>query len=137
VARKLREAAPADQARIASDAYTYAHLPMVAGIVLFAFGVETTLAHLDTRLSGVAATALRGGVALYLLALNAFKRLADGSLSPQRLVAAAVLLALVPAATVLPALFSLGLVALTACGLIAYENTRYAETRNRIRHELS
>jgi hypothetical protein len=36
---------------------------------------------------------------------------------------------------VLPALLSLGLVVLTACGLIGYENIRYAEIRNRIRHE--
>ena len=136
VARRLREAAPAEQARMAADAYTYSHLPMVAGIVLFAFGVETTLAHVDAHLSSVTATALCGGVSLYLLALNVFKRLASGHFSTERLVAATVLVALIPAATVLPALLSLGLVALVACGLIAYENSRHAEVRYRIRHGL-
>ena len=39
-ARVLREASPDEQVRIARDSYTYLHLPMVAGIVLFALGVE-------------------------------------------------------------------------------------------------
>ena len=36
-------------ARLALDAYSYLHLPMVAGIVLFAFGLETTLDHVGER----------------------------------------------------------------------------------------
>lgn len=136
VARKLRDAAPAEQVRIAVDAYSYAHLPMVAGILFFAFGVETTLAHRHAHLSGLAATTLSGGVALYLLALNVFMWLGGRWISTPRLVAAAILVALVPVATVLPALLSLGLVALVACGLIAYENVRYAAIRARIRHEV-
>ena len=39
-ARVLRQAPPDEQVRIARDSYTYLHLPMVAGIVLFAVGVE-------------------------------------------------------------------------------------------------
>ena len=118
------------------DAYSYAHLPMVAGILFFAFGVETTLAHRQAHLSGLAATTLSGGVALYLLALNLFMWLGIRWISTPRLVAAAVLIALVPVATVLPALLSLGLVALVTCGLIAYEDYRYATIRARIRHEV-
>jgi hypothetical protein len=38
---------------------------------------------------------------------------------------------------VLPALLSLGLVALIVCTLIGYEVRRYAETRDRIRHGMS
>ena len=78
--------------------------------------------------------ALCGGVALYLLALSAFKRRNVGSFNYPRLVAAAVLVALAPVATVLPALASLALVTGTACVLIAYEVVRYAEARQRIRH---
>ena len=55
---KLREAGPIARARIARDSYTYLHLPMVAGIVLFAFGVKTTLSHFDAHLSGVASASL-------------------------------------------------------------------------------
>jgi hypothetical protein len=52
-------------------------------------------------------------------------------------VASAALAALAPVATALPALLSLGLVALIACTLIAYEVHRYAEARDRIRHASS
>jgi low temperature requirement protein LtrA len=132
--RRLRAAPPDEQARIARDSYTYLHLPMVAGIVIFAFGVKTTLAHVHAHLHSVPAAALCGGVALYLLALSAFKRRNIGSFNYPRLVAAAVLAALAPVATTLPALVSLTLVTATACALIAYEVVRYAEARDRIRH---
>jgi low temperature requirement protein LtrA len=132
--RKLREADTDEQARMAVDSYTYLHLPMVAGIVIFAFGVKSTLAHVDAHLHDVPAVALCGGVALYLLALSAFKRRNVGSFNYPRLVATAVLLTLAPIAIVLPALLSLGLVAGITSAMIAYETRRYAEARDRIRH---
>jgi hypothetical protein len=66
--------------------------------------------------------------------LSAFKLRNIGSFNNPRIVAAAALLALAPAATALPALLSLGLVAVITCALIAYEVARYAEARDRIRH---
>ena len=132
--RVLRQAAPADQVRIARDSYTYLHLPMVAGIVLFALGTKKTLAHVGDELEAVPAVALCGGVALYLVALSALKRRNIGSFNWPRLVAAVVLAGLAPIATVVPALVALGLVAVVSCGLIAYEVVRYAEARDRIRH---
>jgi low temperature requirement protein LtrA len=132
--RKLRAAAPGERALIARDSYTYLHLPMVAGIVVFAFGVKATLVHAGSHLHGPAAAALCGGVALYFLALSSFKRRNIGSFNYPRLVAAAALTALAPAAVKLPALSSLGLVAAISCGLIAFEVRRYAEARDRIRH---
>jgi low temperature requirement protein LtrA len=132
--RKLRAAAPRERALIARDSYTYLHLPMVAGIVVFAFGVKTTLLHVSSHLHGPSAAALCGGVALYFLALSSFKRRNIGSFNYPRLVAVAALTALAPAATRLPSLVSLALVAAVACGLIAFEVRRYAEARDRIRH---
>jgi low temperature requirement protein LtrA len=132
--RKLREARAEARARIARDSYSYLHLPMLAGIVIFAFGAKTTLAHAHGHLDAVAAVGLCGGVALYLLALSTFKRRNVGSFNNPRLVAAAVLVASIPAATALPALLSLGLVTAVTCALIAYEVVRYAEARDRIRH---
>ncbi len=131
---KLREAGPAARAGIARDSYSYLHLPMVAGIVLFAFAAKTTLAHVHIHLQSVAALGLCGGVALYFLALSLFKRRNIGSFNNPRLVAAGVLIALVPAATRMPALLALALVCLIACALITYEVFRYAEARHRIRH---
>jgi low temperature requirement protein LtrA len=131
--RRLRAAKPRERVLIARDSYTYLHLPMVAGIVLFAIGVERTLVHLDAHLSAVSATALCGGLALYLLALSAFKRRNIGSFNYQRLLVAAILLALIPAARSVPALLALALVTCATCGLIAFEVARYTETRRRIR----
>jgi low temperature requirement protein LtrA len=131
--RRLREASHARQVRIARDSYTYLHLPMVAGIVVFAVGVKRTL-EVSGELPAVPAWALCAGVALYLIALSAFKRRNVGSWNQPRLVAAAALIALAPLATTLPALLSLTLVALIACALIAYEVMAYSEARERIRH---
>jgi Bacterial low temperature requirement A protein (LtrA) len=44
--RELVHAEGVTQARLARDPYTYLHLPMVAGIVFFAFALETTLHHI-------------------------------------------------------------------------------------------
>src|SRR6266545_4582916 len=66
--RRLMQAHGIEQARLARDAYNYLHLPMVAGIVLFALGLKTTLGHVDEALDTVPAVGLCGGAALYLLA---------------------------------------------------------------------
>jgi low temperature requirement protein LtrA len=132
--RRLRRADPVDRVLIARDSYTYLHLPMIAGVIVFAIGVKKTLAGVDDHLHAVPAVALCGGVALYLLALSAFKRRNVGSFNVPRLVAASLLAALAPLTISLPALLSLALVALVACGLIAFEVFHYAEARDRIRH---
>ena len=53
--RRLVQARGLELHRLALHAYSYLHLPMVAGIVLFAFGLETTLHHLDEALDNVPA----------------------------------------------------------------------------------
>jgi low temperature requirement protein LtrA len=131
---RLRSVPVPEQVRTARDSYNYLHLPMVAGIVLFAFGVKTALKHVDQHLDTVPAIALCGGVALYFLALSAFKRRNLGSFNLPRLTAAVMLAALIPVATAVPALVALALVAVVACALVAYETIRYAEARDRIRH---
>lgn len=132
--RRLRRAPPRDQVLIARDSYTYLHLPMLAGIIVFAIGVKRTLLQVDAHLQLVPAVALCGGVALYLLALSAFKRRNIGSFNRPRLVVAGLLAGLAPAATAMSALLALGLVTVTVCGLIAFEFFRYAEARDQIRH---
>ena len=59
---------------MARDAFSFLHLPLVAGIVLLALGVKKTLEHVDDPLKLVAAAGLCGGVALYLAADVAFRR---------------------------------------------------------------
>ena len=73
-ARRLAKAAPGrERNEIARDSYSYLHFPMVAGIALIAVGIKRTLIDVDEPLSLVAATALLGGAAMYLLAHVAFR----------------------------------------------------------------
>ena len=132
--RRLAGAQGVAQLRMARDSYSYLHLPMVAGIVLFALGVKKTLAHVGDPLDVAPAVGLAGGVALYLLAHVAFRWRNVHSVNRQRIVAAALLLVLVPVGTELPALATLALVAAVTGGLIVYEAVRFADARERIRH---
>ncbi len=105
----------------ARDAFSFLHLPLVAGIVLLALGVKKTLEHVDDPLKLIAAVGLCGGVALYLIADVAFRRRLLGTLEPQRLVAAATCLLLLPLATEIPAVASVACVAVVGAALVAYE----------------
>jgi low temperature requirement protein LtrA len=101
--RELVHAEGVAQARLARDAYSYLHLPMVAGIVFFAFALETTLHHITATLEPVPAVALCAGTALYLLAQVASLWRSTGRIFRGRTLGAALLLALIPAALRLPA----------------------------------
>jgi low temperature requirement protein LtrA len=122
---------------IARDSYSYLHFPMVAGIALIAVGIKRTIVHVDDPLPFVAAAALLGGGALYLLAHVAFRLRNMRTLNLRRLVCAIVLLALLPAGTTLPALATLAMLAALLVALIAYEALRYADVRDRVRHQLA
>jgi low temperature requirement protein LtrA len=122
---------------IARDSYSYLHFPMVAGIALIAVGLKATVAHVDSSLKIVPATALLGGAALYLLAHVAFRLRNMHTTSVRRLVCAALLLALLPVGVSVSALWTLGMLAALLAALIVYEALRYAESRDRIRHELA
>ncbi len=136
-----RRLAKAEEGRerngIARDSYSYLHFPMVAGIALIAVGLKATLAHVDSSLKIVPATALLGGAALYLLAHVAFRLRNMHTMSVRRLVCAALLLALLPVGVSVSALWTLGMLAALLAALIVYEALRYAESRDRIRHELA
>jgi low temperature requirement protein LtrA len=130
---RLAEATGAARAALARDAYSYLHLPMVAGIVLFAFGLKTTLADTTGSLATIPALGLVGGVALYLLAHVALRLRLRGGFGRGRPVAAVVLLGLLPAARVVAGLAALGLVAAVCMALVAYEFLRHREERAFIR----
>ena len=61
--RHLRETTGTAQLRMARDAYSYLHLPMVAGIILFAVGVKKTIGDVGEPLKLIPAVALCAGVA--------------------------------------------------------------------------
>jgi len=136
--RRLSEATPGKQQNeLARDSYSLIHFPLVAGIVLAAFGLKKTLEHVGDPLHSVPAAALVGGVAMYLLGHVAFRWRQVHSLSRQRSLAALAALLLYPVALEVPALLTVVLVLGVLVLLIAYEVTRFAENRARVRQELA
>jgi low temperature requirement protein LtrA len=135
--RRLSNAAPGrERNTIARDSFSYLHLPMVAGIVLVALGLKKTLEHVEDPLKVVPAAALLGGTAIYLLAHVAFRWRNVHRFSWQRLAAAALLVALLPAAVEISALVTTAIVSALLAALIAFETWRFAELRDRMRHQL-
>jgi low temperature requirement protein LtrA len=132
--RRLTETEGNAQLAMARDSYSYLHLPMIAGIILFAVGVKKTMGHVGDPLEIVPAVALCGGVALYFVAHVLFRLRNVRTLSRRRLVLSVALVAMLPAAVELPALATLSIVAALCVALIAYEAIRYAEARDRVRH---
>jgi low temperature requirement protein LtrA len=136
--RRLAKAKPGRERNgIARDSYSYLHFPMVAGIALIAVGIKVTLADVHADLELVPAVTLLGGAAAYLLAHVAFRLRNMRRLSIRRLACALLLLALLPLAVSVPALATLSILAGVLIALIAYEAVRYADVRDRIRHQLA
>ncbi len=135
VAQRMRRAPLREQVEIARDVYTLLHLPLVAGIVVFAMGLRRAMLDVDARLDVVPAAALLGGVALYLLALTAVKWRSLGSIGPLRPLTAAAILAILPAALTVPALAALGMVAAGAWLPTAVELIRHRDARRRARRD--
>src|SRR6202035_5114832 len=90
--RRLRR--HADPVLAAADGYSYMHLLLVAGIIVFAVGAKHAVANLAAPLPAGARLALCGGVALYLLGHAAFRLRMTGSLSYAKILAAGACMAL-------------------------------------------
>jgi low temperature requirement protein LtrA len=129
----LAERSGAQRTALARDVYSYLHLPMVAGIVLFAFAMKATLAHVGDELGTIPAIGLAGGPALYLFAYVALRIRVARTPGRGRFVAAVLCASLVPVALVVPALVALALVAAVWVALHAYEIIWWREARARVR----
>jgi low temperature requirement protein LtrA len=132
--RRLVQATGLQLHRLALHAYSYLHLPMVAGVVLFALGLKTTVGHTGEALDTVPGVALCGGAALYLLGHIAFLFRTTSRVFPRRTIGAVALLALIPVAVAIPALAALALVSAVCTLVVAWEVLRYREDRVRVRH---
>jgi low temperature requirement protein LtrA len=137
--RMLADVGGADRVGLARDLYAYAHLPLIAGIVLFAFAMKTIVGHVNHDLDWVSAFALCGGSALYLLTFSAVRTRVERrlSLSRGRFVAALAFLLVLPLATAVPALAALALVTAVWIGLHAYELVWWREARAESRSMLA
>jgi len=133
------------RARLARNAYSLGHLPLVTGIVLVALGLKEVLLYvsdsshhtLTDPLPNVALAALVGGVALYLLGHVEFKWLTVHTISVVRLVAAGALLLVIPLIAGRPALVELAVVAFLVTLAVLIESVIFAESRRKIRAELA
>jgi low temperature requirement protein LtrA len=129
----LTERTGTQRIALARDLYTYLHLPMVAGIVLFAFAMKATIAHVDDKLGTIPAVGLCGGPALYLFAYVALRLRVTRRLGHGRWIAALACALLLPVARVVPALVALALVATVWVALHAYEIIWWREARAQTR----
>jgi low temperature requirement protein LtrA len=127
--RSLEDFGRADDERglLGRDAYTYLHIPIVAGIIVTAVGDELVIAHPLDELPRNELLAVLAGPILYLLGHIAFRLRMTGTLARKRLIAAALVAAAGALGFVLPAL-ALSTVVLAILALLAA-----IETRGRLR----
>ena len=85
-----------DPGRLARDAYTYLHLPIIAGIIATAVANDLLIAAPHDAPRGVALAMILGGPALYLLGESLFRWRMTGVPKRQRMAVAALLVLLAP-----------------------------------------
>jgi low temperature requirement protein LtrA len=98
VAQRSRQvmSASQDPGRLARDAYTYLHAPIVAGIIAIAVGDDLLIAQPGQALHGVGLAMVLGGPALYLVGESLFRLRVGGVANAERLAVAAIFLLLAP-----------------------------------------
>lgn len=113
--------------------YTYAHLPLVLSVLLFAFAMRAMFHHVTSKLTALPALALCCGSALYLLAFVVLRWRISRNVGRGRPIAAATFATLTPIPVLCSAL--LGLVAVVGVwfGLHAYELIWWRDERARRR----
>lgn len=138
----LADAPEEDRARLARDAFSYLHLPMVAGIALAALGLKKVLEHaaggegheLSDPLSTIGVNALVLGVAAYLVGHVAFLCRCGYPVKRHRLATAIALLPMLAIGRHVSSLTTVGIVAAALNLMVGFEVWRYAERRRALRH---
>jgi low temperature requirement protein LtrA len=131
--------------RLGRNAFSFAHYPLVVGIVLVALGLKKVLEYvgdtghhtLTDPLHGVPLAALVGGLIVYLLAHVVFKRLTAHTWSHFRLATAGALVLAWPVLGKVPAMGQLAVVAALMLACLVVESVVHAEDRRKIRAELA
>ncbi len=140
--RALADADEADRARMGRDAYSYCHLPIVAGVVLLALGMKKVLEYVaDTEhhdlgdpLKGAGLFALLAGVIVYLLGQSAFYYRCTRRVKGFRLGLSVALLPMFAIGPQVPAMLSLGILTAAVAVVAAWETHVFAEDRHEVRH---
>jgi low temperature requirement protein LtrA len=89
--KALQAATGIAQGQLARSAYSVAHYPLVAGVILFAIGTEELLAHPEATLDTATRWALVGGLIVFLASEAAMARLFTHHTAWERLIAIGVL----------------------------------------------
>ena len=133
--RRLHSLSGIPRVSLAQHAYTYLHLPMVGGAILFSLAVKKSLAHAYEPLSLIPTIALSGGLAIFLLAQVGFTIRMGGPVSVPRLVIAVLLLLAIPISSYfhLYALTLLVIASVLFVVLVVVEVIFEREFRHRIR----
>jgi low temperature requirement protein LtrA len=119
-----------DPGRMGRSAYTYFHLPMVAGIIAVAAADELTVAHPGEPGTLASITLILGGMALFVAGHALFKWAVFGVLPISHAVAVATLLALIPVGFAIPTLALSGAAGLIMVGLAAWESLAHGHMRS-------
>ncbi|MGS2618414.1 low temperature requirement protein A [Micromonospora sp. LZ34] len=123
----LERASGRARALLARDAYTFLHLPMIAGLILLSLGLKHTFNGLAFESapdeSGLGLVSLYGGVALYLVGLIAFERRTIRLLGRGPIVGVVLVLGLAPVAAFTPVVVQLGLLAAAVVSLVVLDRT--------------
>jgi low temperature requirement protein LtrA len=110
-----------DPGRLARDAYTSLHLPIVAGIIATAVGNDLLIAEPHHSLHGVGLAMMLGGPALFLLGDTLFRWRLTGTTNVTRAAVAGFLILLVPIGAQVSALLVSVIVATLLSALAARE----------------
>ena len=112
----------ADPGRLARDAYTYLHVPIVAGIIAVAAGDDLLIAGPNDAAHGVGLTVVLGGPVLFLVGESLFRmRVTGDPANAKPLAVAALLLLLTPVGDRLSALALSATVAVLLIALALWE----------------
>ena len=133
--RALEGVGDRDRAVMARDAYTGCHFLLILGALYLAAGIEEVIYHIssggtghaDAALGWLAALALYGGPAVYLLGRFAFLQLTAGSSRLAPLAGAGLIVLLLPVAASVPALAALGLLCAVVAAVAGFDH--YARER--------
>jgi low temperature requirement protein LtrA len=119
-----------DPGRLGRSAYTYFHLPMVAGIIAIAAADELTVAHPGEPGTLASITLTLGGTALFVAGDALFEWAVFGVLPWSRAVAVAALMALIPVGFALPTLALSGAAGLIVVGLAVWDALAFRHIRS-------
>jgi low temperature requirement protein LtrA len=109
------------------SAYTYFHMPIVAGIIVSAAADGIVIAHPPDEATVATTAVVLGGPMLYLVGIMLFKLALWGHVSQSRLVAIGALVALIPLAAVSSVLMLTAAATAVLVGLALWDV--YAERR--------